>query len=732
MLPIRQGTDIPHPPVPIPAVQNPPLRDPSADRALVYAVYAGDETGFEQRLNEALAAGASLDATDDQGCGLLEIAVRVNSVAMAQILVAKKNMLPFVRDDGFDVLMQAASNGNAEMIALLVDRGGMSVQTDDATGQTALHHAVKSGSADAVAALIARGADCNWAAFDIEAQELNGIFGPHHHQDDEAITPLAIAVATRNLPIVKLLLEHGAILHSGLHNPLWLAVRTQDAAIFGELLVHCARKQQGAMLNEPLLYSLLTINDQTALLRLFLEQQRYGNARPPNLEAALLTAISLGHVEQAAVLIDEGALPDSLTDPDAPVWTAAAMQQDSTMIELLTASRPTAFIELLAPQSGGRPSLLVYLCSLVKDPRELAIHGIFRASIHTILPQLNELAAARGSLTPAQVAVATAHLLFDGGVEPSARERVADREQRPGGAQALHAPAQQGQPPNQPIHQEKIRTAMLTRRQSIEHIAQSAVNLLKRALADALSPRALQRILLSRQNQGTAFAMWQFLRETHGLPDPIANSIADAWEDTEKEIAASASGAVPIDMAARQMANVLFCSLQKLPSENSEVSQFCKTLLIDLLQTPRAPLLALIRQPVSFIRSQIQQNNPPSNNLPTLASSLALATAMPEPVCNALATCWQRANADVNAEPEGDAGADRIRLLEHQFAGYWKAWLVGHADQADTASLPWTAEELRQAIDWCEQALSVPLLSRKRRAEGEASGAPPEKSGRPN
>lgn len=725
MLPIRQGTAIPHPLVPVPAVQNPPLRDLSADRALVYAVYTGDDTGFEQRLNEALAAGASLDATDDQGCGLLEIAVRVNSVAIAQVLLEKNILLPVVRDDGVDVLMQAAGSGNAEMIALLVDRGGMSVHTDDATGQTALHHAVRFGSADAVAALIARGADCNWAAFDINAQELDVIFGPHHQQDDEAITPLAVAVATRNLPIVKLLLDHGAILHGGLHNPLWLAARTQDAAIFGELLAHCARKQQGAMLNEPLLYSLLTLNDQTALLRLFLEQHRYGNARPPNVEAALLTAISLGHVEQAAVLIDEGALPDSLTHPDAPVWTAAAMQQDSTMIELLTASRPTAFIELLASQSGGCPSLLVDLCSLAKDPRVLAIHGIFRASIHAILPQLNELAADRGSLTPAQVAVTTAHLLFDGGVERSVRERVASRGQRPGDAP-------QSQPPTQPIHQEKIRSAMLTRRQSIEHVAQSAVDRLKQALADALSPRALQRLLSGAQNQGTAFAMWQLLRETHGLPDPIANCIADAWDDTEKEIAATASGALHIDTVARQMANLLFCVLRRLPRESSEVSKFCQTILIDLLQSRRAPLLALIRQPASFLSALIQQHNPPSSNPPALASALTLATALPEPVCNALATCWQRANADVHAEPEIDTGADRVRLLEHQFAGYWKTWLSGHADQTDTASLPLTSAEFQQAIDWCEQALSVPLLSRKRKAESAASGEPPAKSGRPD
>ncbi|MBK9130781.1 MAG: ankyrin repeat domain-containing protein [Gammaproteobacteria bacterium] len=88
------------------------------------------------------------------------------------------------------LLVEAARNGQVDMIGLLLDAGA-APDARDAGGRTALHWAVENGYAEAVELLLAHGADTNIVA-----------------RPD--VTPLMLAVQGGRETIARALLEHGA------------------------------------------------------------------------------------------------------------------------------------------------------------------------------------------------------------------------------------------------------------------------------------------------------------------------------------------------------------------------------------------------------------------------------------------------------------------------------------------------------------------------------------------
>ncbi len=703
----------------------PPARDTepalSPDLELIHAANYADEADFQVHLDYAQATGMHLDLCDVDGKNLLEIAVERNSAAMVKALLAHGAPLPTVGEDGFDLLMQASYAGNLEIVTALLTGGGMVADAVDASGQTALHYAVRSGSTDIIELLFDHGADGGALAFNIADAELTQMFGPHHGLVGEGIPPLSIAVAQNDLRSVKLLLSQHPKIPSSMRNPLWVAIQGQNAPLLVELMDHCLRTRQPEVMHYSLLHAAIIRSPHAQLLRVLLDYLQDLPAKPAALAMALHTAITTGHFDQANELIKADALAEASPAALDMLWTAAMLHQDATAIELLTVSRDESFRHLLAPSPEGHPNLFSRLCLLASDTRALAEHGLFKSAVLDILPHLHALAGEINRLTPAQLAVKTAHLLFKDSPAPAP-------------ANAPMSTSQTNAPPP-PASTGAVRTLIAgveaERQRDIDQLAAYAMEKLMVALTDALSPDTLQRRYLSAGEDGVVNTLMEDLRVKHGVSNFIAQSLVGALADA-RDLLVTGYGHPDINAIARLAELKLYCTLQSAVTDEGSVSDFCKKFLIESLAASRLSLQTLIRQPITFIRTLEQRRQLNQQGWVPLATALTQSTGLPRALCQTLAVCWHNANIGLSHQDKAEASAHQTGQVERSFAMHWKHWQEANANLAGTAALPLTPAELQQLTDWCNQALAVPPVSRKRPAESESADAPPPKPPRQN
>lgn len=123
--------------------------------ALHWAVY-WDAVPETRRL---LAAGASLDATNDLGVTPLWLACNNGSGSMVDVLLTAGADPDSALPSGETVLMTASRTGSLSAVRALLRQGADVDRTEESHGQTALMWAVAQGHAPIVQALIERGAD---------------------------------------------------------------------------------------------------------------------------------------------------------------------------------------------------------------------------------------------------------------------------------------------------------------------------------------------------------------------------------------------------------------------------------------------------------------------------------------------------------------------------------------------------------------------------------------------
>jgi ankyrin repeat protein len=135
--------------------------------------------------------GAVLSASSDSGRTALMIAAGGgHATEIAQLLVEKGADARYAHD-GYTVLMEAAEQGDRELVDLLLKQGA-NVKSTNRVGWTALHNGAMNGNTGIVADLIIGGADAN------------------ARENFHGTTPLHWAAASGNAEVVKLLLAHGA------------------------------------------------------------------------------------------------------------------------------------------------------------------------------------------------------------------------------------------------------------------------------------------------------------------------------------------------------------------------------------------------------------------------------------------------------------------------------------------------------------------------------------------
>lgn len=714
-----------------PAVR-PPYGTP--DRQLWDAVQYASEDDFVRLMDIALKQGAHLDAEDGDGKTLLQIAVERNSTRIARTLIAWGAPLPAVPADGVDLLMQAAAQGNTEMVTMLTDVAEMMPSYEDSTGKTALHHAVKLGNVRVAKALLDRDAEIDACAYGLSAAELDEIFGEHHHLFEKGITPLAIATAMQHIPTVQLLLDRGAKISSGRANPLRIAIKKQDPAMLDMLIKHCARAGKlSDVVNQNLLTSALFATTRTHLLRQILDcrQWQSNDQIDIDLDGALLTAVTLGHIDQVAMLISAGAHPGSPTDAENRIWAAASEVRDPAMMNLLITAQGEAFAALLAAHDGQSLALLTELCDLIDEPMNLAIHGIFVGAIFPVISSLQTIADRKESMSSAQIAAETAHAL-SGLMTADAGGTASEAATASEFISSSQWPSDR--PPIPHAQSGPINDAIAAQKSRIVKLATSFIESLQASLVSVLSG---QFLLESRDETGDASShidvaavLLKKMTRRLGLPEPLARLVSRAWIDAERVVAAgSASSAAPDpDAVAQLMANTLFCTLAALKTRPGSLIDRCKQNLLVTLSASREPLQRLVRQPAEFLRALEQRTGLRPVNLSALTQSLTASTGLPYVVCSALASCWQQAVSRAGNDSALAVAGKRFLAMDTAFARHWQAWLEAHRDEAGKADLPFTAGEVLQSIDWCVQARQQSEGTLKRKAESEAEGAPPHKA----
>lgn len=270
--------------------------------ALFNAVENASEQAFPQTLQEALSNGAELNATNKEGKCLLECAVQRGSERIAYALIAAGADVPDVGSDGIDLLMQAAFDNQPAMVMLLTDKGKMSVECADATGQTALHYAVRGGSLQSVIALLERGADCNAETTALSAALRDNLFS-NDQFPAQGVTPFAMAVALGWPDIAQALLTRGAQLCAGSMNPLAVAVACNRPDMVVLIFQQAAQTSEThRLLTQGTLEIAAVVTQQTTILGQLLRCRQQHQLKHLDLRPLVALATKFNHTEQLAML----------------------------------------------------------------------------------------------------------------------------------------------------------------------------------------------------------------------------------------------------------------------------------------------------------------------------------------------------------------------------------------------------------------------------------------------
>jgi uncharacterized protein len=193
---------------------------------------------------------------------------------VAGLLVRSRANVNATNRYGVSPLFLASTNGNANLVKLLLD-GGANANASLPGGETVLMTASRVGNLEAVKALLARGANAN----------------AHERREQ---TALMWAAAEGHAPVVRALIEAGAAMNATLASgftPMFFAVRE------GHIDVARALIEAGVNVNQ-------TLQARKAVV------DRYDPVGKGTGTSPLLMAVENGHFELAMALVAAGADPN--------------------------------------------------------------------------------------------------------------------------------------------------------------------------------------------------------------------------------------------------------------------------------------------------------------------------------------------------------------------------------------------------------------------------------------
>ena len=391
-------------------VQDPLRTVNAAQENLIDAIKNKDETNFDVILDIALSEGACLNTVDEYGFIPLEIAVREYKPRIVQSLFSRGSPLPFVHQNGFDLAMLAASQGNTAMLLVLLDAGDMLPDAQDASGTTALQYAVIGGHFQSALALLDREADINLCMTGDIDPAIRRITSIPEGIGNKGTTALMLAVALKNYALTDLLLTRGASTFCGTRHPIQIAILNNDLPMV-DLLLSKNIDPHEIILNDG--RSLLTLsienNCSFALIKKLL---------PPNLHMQDgLNTHSPFHsairAEQDGVAAQSFHQSERL-DSDNTSYTALQALTDNQNNQV------NRQIILAPPRADNAVSMftnydisLSNFCQFASQPTALSSYGIFPEALASALPALQNLQGRSHHLSVAQIEFEVAYCLHN-------------------------------------------------------------------------------------------------------------------------------------------------------------------------------------------------------------------------------------------------------------------------------------------------------------------------------
>ena len=260
-----------------------------------------------------------VNAAQADGATALHWAAHWDDVPLAEALVRAGASVNAANDLGVTPLALACSNGGSEMVKRLLQAGADPNVV--AAGEPVLMTAAHAGNADAVSALIARGATVN-ATDSVRGQ-----------------TALMWAVAHSHPDVVRVLIEHGANIHARSRIDQVVVQRgnryggvvSQQRAVTERAVV---TTPQGG--STPLLFA--ARSGDVASARLLVAAGADANETAPDGTSALVMASHSGHGPLAALLMEHGADPNAAGSGYSALH-AAVLQGDLDLVTALVAHK---------------------------------------------------------------------------------------------------------------------------------------------------------------------------------------------------------------------------------------------------------------------------------------------------------------------------------------------------------------------------------------------------------
>lgn len=675
------------------------------------AICYANEKELPTLIDRAMQLGASLNRPDCYECNALVIAVRADRSCAVSSLMARGAAVPPAPADGIDLLMEACKNAQAGVASALVDIAKMEVDATDQRGRTALHHAILGGSAEIVTLLLEAGANPEALLTQLDGLEILDIFGHALPLSGKPITPLMIAVALGNQDMVTALLDAGANPSRGVHSPLLIAAFNRDPANFDALLAGGAKLLSCTEVSGLRgLTACIIARMPTEFLRKLVAQHNFATD-VGSIFSPLGNAVAANATGTVALLMACGAPVEDHENSDEPltIWDKALEPGKfaSESANFLIARSPAHILNTV-PEAER---LFGWILANLDKPAKLASQGFFTSLVAPAIQALKAIApTSTGSLQPS---FAVAFTL---------RAKLPRLSPQPPNATDESLP---------PDERWRAKTARELHAQN-DALFTASTTLIEHCLAEMAKATTLAFFLECHAECPEGVPMRDFIAnriiERSGVPDAVAKLIRNAWISAAQSAKDWQVAPRSIEAANRFLLTLARNLLRKgIEQPRITADPLVEQCLISLGQaTPfgSQSLYQFCVDPVGWLR-KFESRNTLQDPADDLAKAVQIELGLPTTTCTAIVAVWRQALRTARTA-RWTTPAELNRVL-----GAYVARNIGEAlFDADSKAIisDVTTLMLQRWIAGAEGAAAP--ASRKRPAEGEASGAPPNKEAR--
>ncbi len=683
------------------------LPQAAAQNALFSAVTFAHAGDLLPLLKSALAAGASFDVRDVNNNDVFALAVIHDRPHAIGTLLALGAPLPFVQEDGIDLLMRAAMLDHSECCDELIKLANFDFQQTDREGRTALFIAAHHGSAQSARILLNAGAEASEPSYNLDPATLQGIFGVNHHLDGKEVTPLMVATARGDGVMVDLLMEEGAQANAGDFPPLHLAADAHDPDMIQRLIDGGAEVASSLDWHaDTPLETAIRSDAPINCLRVLAEHFSFLEADAIDQKELLSTAIEFARSNVLALFLAHGAEPDEPVAGIVSVWETAATTPNAAdvgaqrRLHLLTTCRANRWTRV-EPNANNAVLAFHVIATANNDAATIASHGLYPSLAQGLQADLLAKPPGADWQGTRQSALYAAELYVAQG-EPAAM------------AANANPPAFQRQDDIPPDLDWQYRTddGIAAQRTWLKAAASALVQQNKASLQQALTLDFFRQMANNcPDNTRLDNFIKAHLTATTGLPDAVIQLLASSWLNAPEAARQLPDDALRGDQEERFIVQPMLARLahgaeMHMPQNRNALSI---RWMADLkrIAEERMSLRAFANNPLTWLMRHENRHNLRPVDVDALSTALGIELGLPPDACDTIARGW----AVVIATLSGDR-----RVVQPD--GLWRLAAIGLSPVIanaivtnDSLVVPHTMREL--AEQWCEQQTG-PLLGRAR------------------